>query len=73
LTSQQTTGSLSEHVAKIQAALEAAREDGYLLQGWTDGYHNDSVGVDLMLIRNKRGDDGVMRNEERALIGKVWT
>jgi hypothetical protein len=67
------TDSLSEHVTAVQAALGAARLDGYLLQGWTDDYHNDSFGVDLMLIRNRRGLDGVMRNEERALIERVWT
>jgi len=62
---------VSEHVAAVQAALQAARDDGYLFQAWPDVGHIDSH-VDLMLIRNKRGSDGVMRNEERAKIGTVY-
>jgi len=62
----------SEHAAAIKAAIEAARQEGYPLQGWTMDYFEDSVEVDLMLVRNKRGDDGVMRNESMALIEKVY-
>ena len=62
---------LDEHVAAVQAALGAAREDGYLLQGWPDDYNNPSM-VDLMFVRNKRGEDGVMRVESRAKIDEVY-
>ncbi len=72
MTSRQRTATLSEHVAAIQAAIKAAREDGYLLQGWTMDWFEDSVEVDLMLVRSKRGKDGVMRNESMALIEKVY-
>jgi len=63
---------LTEHVAAVQAAIRAAYEDGYLFQGWSDIYLEETVHVDLMLIRNERGEDGVMRNVERAEIGTVW-
>jgi hypothetical protein len=63
---------LSEHVASVRAALQAAREDGYLLQGWPDDYDGGATQVDLMLIKNLRGKDGVMRNVERGKIETVY-
>ena len=63
---------LSEHVAAVQAAIQAAREDGYLFQGWPDDYDGFASMVDLMFVRNKRGEDGVMRNVERAKIDTVY-
>jgi hypothetical protein len=63
---------LSDHVAAVQAAIMAAYEDGYLLQGWPDDYSGGATLVDLMFVKNKRGADGVMRNEERARIETVY-
>jgi len=61
---------LSEHVASVQAALQAARDDGYLIE-W-DFSHTDWWGelevseVRAGLYRNRRDADGIMRVEERA-------
>ena len=67
---------LSEHVAAVQAAIQAAREDGYLL-GW-DFDHDYSVDyplveeVSLSLYRNRRGEDGIMRQVERELVLEAY-
>lgn len=61
----------SEHAAAIKAAIEAARQEGYLFQTEADDYYGDMISTWLVLVRNKRGADGVMRNEERAFIEEV--
>lgn len=48
-----------EHLAAIKAAIEAAREDGFLI-GF-DTYELESRYVQLTLWQNRRGEDGVMR------------
>lgn len=48
-----------EHLAAIKAAIEAAREDGFLLD--FQGYDFESRYVQIMLAQNRRGEDGVMR------------
>ncbi len=48
-----------EHLAAIKAAIEAAGEDGFLLEFQT--YELTPQYVQLMLWQNRRGDDGVMR------------
>lgn len=47
------------HVAAIQAAIEAAREDGFVTGFET--YEFETHYVQLMLWQNQRGEDGVMR------------
>ena len=63
---------LSEHAATIQAAIEAARSDGCLLD-WDFSYiewwgETEVSTVNLALYRTKRGEDGVMRVDERARV-----
>ena len=48
-----------KHLAAIKAAIEAAEEDGFLLEFQT--YELQSQRVQLMLWQNRRGEDGVMR------------
>jgi hypothetical protein len=48
-----------EHAAAIRAAVEAAREDGFLLEFQT--YDFESQYVQLMLWQDRRDGDGVMR------------
>lgn len=48
-----------KHLAAIKAAIEAAEEDGFLLEFQT--YELQSQQVQLMLWQNRRGEDGVMR------------
>lgn len=61
-----------EHADAINAAIRAARKDGFLLE-W-DFYYVDWWGerevseVNMGLYRNKRGEDGVMRVDERVEI-----
>lgn len=62
---------LSEHVAAVQAAIGEARAEGYLFQVWPDSY-NDLESVDLIFVRNKRGEDGVMRVDRKAVIETVY-
>lgn len=47
------------HVDAIQAAIEAARKDGFVtgFESWYD----ESQYVRLTLWQNQRGEDGVMR------------
>lgn len=71
MTRVRTMATLSEHVKAVEDALTAAYADGYLFQGWPDDYDNATM-VDLMFVKNKRGDDGVMRNIERARIETVY-
>jgi len=63
---------VNEHAYAIQAAIQAAYDDGYLLQGWPDDYDTRASQVDLMLVCNRRGEDGVMRNVGRAKIETMW-
>lgn len=69
----------SEHAAAIKKAIDDAEADGLLLQLWDVGERTwlepnpVSVPVDIMLVRNKRGEDGVMRNDFRAKIATRWT
>ena len=71
MTSQPKTATLSEHVAAIQAAFQAARDDGCLVEwdfSYIDWWGEREVGtIEGHLYRNKRGDDGVMRQIEREL------
>src|SRR5574342_618331 len=48
-----------EHLAAIQAAIKAAKEDGFLLEFQSYGF--ESQYVQLFLWQNRRGEDGVMR------------
>lgn len=62
MTSQPTTDTPSKgkvHLAAILAAIEAAREDGFLLE--FQSYDFESRYVQLFLWQNRRGEDGVMR------------
>lgn len=64
---------ISEHVAAIQAAIQAARDDGYLIE-WDFSYVDwgwagrDVSTVEAHLYRNRRGSDGIMRQVEREMI-----
>lgn len=63
---------LSEHVAAIQAAIQAARNDGYLIEwdfSYIEWYDEREVStVEAHLYRNRRGSDGIMRQVEREMI-----
>ena len=48
-----------KHLAAIKAAIEAAKEDGVLLEFQTCELQSQQV--QLMLWQNRRGGDGVMR------------
>jgi hypothetical protein len=62
---------LSDHVTAVQAAITAAYEDGYILQGWPDDYDGIPTQVDLVFVKNRR-INGVMRNEQQAKITAVY-
>lgn len=52
------------HLAAIKAAIEAAREDGFLLEFQSynfESYNFESQYVQLFLWQNHRDGDGVMR------------
>jgi len=60
---------IEEHVENIKAAIQAAREDGYLVdfEFDYDYYTYDYTYVDrvtVSLARNRRGEDGIMRQVE---------
>lgn len=69
----------SEHVAAIKKAIADAEADGCLVQLWDVTERTwlnpnpESACVDVMLVRNKRGEDGIMRNEFRDKITTWWT
>ena len=71
---------LSAHVTALHAAIQAAREDGYLLgwdfdYGYSYGYSVDHSWVEevsLSLYRNRRGEDGIMRREEEATVLEAY-
>jgi hypothetical protein len=48
-----------KHLAAIKAAIEAAREDGFLTGFETEEFKSQHV--QLFLWQNRRGEDGVMR------------
>jgi hypothetical protein len=61
---------ISEHVASVQAAIKAARDDGYLTC-WDFTYDSCDMevkSVDLSFYRVSRGADGFMRVVEMETI-----
>lgn len=61
-----------EHAEAIRAAIQAARDEGYLID-WDFYYidwwgHREVSEVVMGLYRSKRGADGVMRVDEQAEI-----
>lgn len=64
-------GTGREHLAAIKAAIEAAREDGFLLEFQSYGF--ESQYVQLFLWRNRRGEDGVMRRTFEEEITNGYT
>lgn len=60
-----------EHLAAIKAAIEAAREDGFLLE--FQSYNFESQYVQLFLWQNHRGEDGVMRRAFEEEIADGYT
>lgn len=62
---------IDEHIAAIKSALEAARQDGYLVEGvffyaswWGE---REVSSFEMGLYRCERGADGIMRVKERGM------